>query len=243
MKLLVIPDVHLKPDMFDMADRIMDSNTDIDGAIQMGDLVDDWRQEFNIHLYSETMQRAIKFHKDHPNTMWVMGNHDYGYHHPRVGVRESGHSKFAEIEMSNMIKDMKKAGAVQKILYRIDNCIFTHAGLNKDWLDSRLKKVGYGKHKPSKYNIDFVVNHASTAELWQENSPIWSRPHNNVCDTTTASLQVVGHTPVETPTQNNGLLSTDTFSTYRDGTPFGDMKFVVVDTESCKWEIVEDEND
>lgn len=42
MKVLVIPDVHLKPWIFDQAFEIME-NTDCELAVCLGDLVDDWR--------------------------------------------------------------------------------------------------------------------------------------------------------------------------------------------------------
>jgi hypothetical protein len=43
-------------------------------------------------------------------------------------------------------------------------------------------------------------------------------------------LHVVGHTPMEAITLCDNVLSTDVFSTYRDGTPIGSQKFVIVYT-------------
>lgn len=51
-------------------------------------------------------------------------------------------------------------------------------------------------------------------------------------------LQVVGHSPVKTPTQEGSILSCDVFSTYRNGAPYGDQSFVVVDTVTKEWEKV-----
>ena len=36
------------------------------------------------------------------------------------------------------------------------------------------------------------------------------------------------------------LITLDTFSTYRDGTPFGDQRFVWVDTVRRSWHYAED---
>lgn len=53
-KVLVIPDVHLKPWMFDQAKEIM-VNTDIERAVCVGDLVDDWNCEEEVDLYEKTL--------------------------------------------------------------------------------------------------------------------------------------------------------------------------------------------
>ena len=49
-------------------------------------------------------------------------------------------------------------------------------------------------------------------------------------------FQVVGHTPVSEPLQQGNLLTLDTFSTYPDGRPIGDERFVIVDTVDGSWE-------
>ena len=47
--------------------------------------------------------------------------------------------------------------------------------------------------------------------------------------------QVVGHTPVETILEKNGFISTDVFSTYRDGTQIGESAMIVVDSLTRKF--------
>lgn len=241
MRLLCVSDVHLKPWMFDLADAIMDSG-DVDMAIQMGDLVDDWGKECNLSLYSRTLQRAIKFHEDHPDTLWVMGNHDYGYWHPNWGHRESGHSQFAEGEVFTFLKEMERKGAAQKNIHIVDNCIFTHAGLTKDWVERRLKKIGYKEgEKPAEINLIHAVNYATQEELWCNDSPIWARPQQDDYELWDSSrLQIVGHTPVAHPIEKDNLVSTDTFSTFSDGNPLGDEKFIIVDTETTDWRVAEE---
>ncbi len=51
-------------------------------------------------------------------------------------------------------------------------------------------------------------------------------------------LQVVGHTPVKEVHLEDGVLSCDTFSTYRDGTPYGSQAFCIVDTITLEFETV-----
>ena len=50
MKVLVIPDVHLKPWIFSRASDLMKEKT-ADQVICLMDIPDDWNQQFNIDLY------------------------------------------------------------------------------------------------------------------------------------------------------------------------------------------------
>ncbi len=59
MKVLVIPDVHLKPEIFDQAEEIMET-TDCEGIVCLGDIVDDWGCMSDFEKYEETMDRLIR---------------------------------------------------------------------------------------------------------------------------------------------------------------------------------------
>lgn len=48
--------------------------------------------------------------------------------------------------------------------------------------------------------------------------------------------QVVGHTPVERIFEKDGIISTDVFSTYRDGTQIGESAMIVIDSETGEYE-------
>lgn len=77
MKVLVIPDCHLKPWMFAQANTIMKKGI-ADKAVCLMDLADD----FGVHddaQYLETYETAIAFAKEHPDTLWCYGNHDLSY--------------------------------------------------------------------------------------------------------------------------------------------------------------------
>lgn len=241
-KVLCIGDVHLKPVIFDKAEKILESGQ-ADFAVQMGDLVDGWGEGFNLQLYTRALGRAIMFHNEFPNTLWCLGNHDYGYFNPYMGVRESGHSRLAEGVVGKMLKEMEDDGARQQVAHMVDNVIFTHAGLTADWVNMRIKKLGYKTNKPTKEGVLFAINHASPEELWQEDSPIWARPQIDDYEMWQPTmLQVVGHTPVRTPNQEGNVLSTDTHSTYRNGAPYGDRKFVIVDTETNTWKALKEDD-
>lgn len=51
--------------------------------------------------------------------------------------------------------------------------------------------------------------------------------------------QVVGHTPVERIFEKDGIISTDVFSTYRDGRQIGESAMIVIDSETGEYEKIE----
>ena len=77
-KVFVIPDVHLKPWMFNKAEELL-SRSEYDKIVCLGDLVDDWDQEKNLGLYSETFDALERFINRHPNFLLCYGNHDVSY--------------------------------------------------------------------------------------------------------------------------------------------------------------------
>ena len=65
MRVLVIPDVHLKPRMFDRADSLLKQGI-ADQAVCLMDIPDDWNQELNLDLYIRTFDRAFAW-----NGFWL----------------------------------------------------------------------------------------------------------------------------------------------------------------------------
>ena len=58
MKVLVIPDVHLKPYMFQHAAALMHQKI-ADRVVCLMDLADDWGKEYDVSLYEETYDRIL----------------------------------------------------------------------------------------------------------------------------------------------------------------------------------------
>ncbi len=225
-KVLIIPDVHLKPWIFEKASAIFDRDN-YDLAVILGDLVDDWGQERNLRLYNDTFDAAIAFVNKHPDTLWCYGNHDVSY---LWEAMESGYSYYARQTVVKRIDDLKNAMKPENhaFIHRIDDVLFSHAGLMESfvlrWFDS------------TDHDIDTMLNKINTMgeeELWQDDSPLWARPQYGIFTPYPSNMkQVVGHTPVHRPMVYNNIMTIDNFSTYRDGTPIGDQRFVWVDTET-----------
>ena len=69
MRVLVIPDVHLKPWMFRRASELM-KETESDRAVCLMDIADDWQQQFNLDLYIQTYDAAIDFDRQQDNVLY-----------------------------------------------------------------------------------------------------------------------------------------------------------------------------
>ena len=236
MRILVIPDIHLKTWLFDRAETIMKVGK-ADRAVCLMDMPDDWGMEFQVERYKEIYDRAISFAADYPDTLWCYGNHDLSYPWGRLETGYSPYaestvlSKFEELEMA--IKDPSQIA----IMHRIDNVLFSHGGLTAEfikWLDKDLLDA----------DIDAViaaVNEASVDYLWNDESPLWLRPQNKTRKSFRSEIykQVVGHTPVEKIFEKDGIISTDVFSTYRNGVQIGESAMIVIDAETGRYEKVE----
>ena len=105
MRVLVIPDVHLKPWMFRRASELM-KETESDRAVCLMDIADDWQQQFNLDLYIQTYDAAIDFAKEYPVTLWCYGNHDVCY---LWNQRETGYSKIAPWTVCEKLRILRES--------------------------------------------------------------------------------------------------------------------------------------
>lgn len=233
MKVLVIPDVHLKPHVFYRAHELLESDL-ADNAVFLGDIPDDFHKKDNIKLYEETFDAAIWFAIHHPTSYWCHGNHDVCY---LWNCRESGYSIHASATVVMKLRDLYKHIHPSHLGYvhLIDRVLFCHGGLTDSFVKFNTPSKYY--HKPEE-----VVNHINNLEhpvrhMWQDYSPIWYRPQyfGSKLYKPRKLLQVVGHTPVEKITKENNVISCDTFSTHVDGSPYGNQEFTLIDTETWKF--------
>ena len=233
MKVLVIPDVHLKPWMFDRTDELLEQGI-AEKAVCLMDIPDDWNQEYNLDLYAQTYDRAIRFQKEHPDTLWCYGNHDLCYVWDQ---RETGFSIYALQTVTDRIRELKRnlpERSQLAYIHRIDDVLFLHGGLTDGFVRRYVPAGAYN-------DTDEVIrriNALGMDEMWSDWSPIWYRPQyeNSRMYKPRKLLQVVGHTPMENLGRERNVVSCDVFSTYRNGQPIGPQEFPVIDTET--WEYI-----
>lgn len=236
MKVLVIPDIHLKPWIFNEAEKLMKEGA-AEKAVCLMDIADDWNMGYQIQLYEEAYDRAIKFAKDFPETLWCYGNHDISY---VWGLPETGYSSLASYTVTKKMVELKNAVNERlAFLHRIDITLFSHGGLSLDF----VRRIEKNRNKKL-ITIDEVVeavNAASQDELWNDDSPIWFRPQYmtelNVYKEDLYT-QIAGHTPITHICKRYGIILTDTFSTTSGGKQMGLSQFAVVDTKTGCFETV-----
>lgn len=231
MKVLVIPDVHLKPQMFRQAAAIMNTRA-ADRAVCLMDIPDDWDREYDIALYEETYDEAIRFAARFPDTAWCYGNHDLSYFWHCL---ESGYSSMASAMVQRKLLELRRTVPEDhpiQFVQKIDNVLFSHGGVLNYFVEEYVPKSKY-------HDVDVVVeeiNKLGRLEMWNDMSPVWLRPQRPGIRLYKPRklLQVVGHTPMDKITREKNLISTDVFSTYRDGRPIGTQEFLLLDTVT--WE-------
>lgn len=230
MRVLVIPDVHLKPWMFHWASELM-KETQADKVVCLMDIADDWKQQFNLDLYEQTYDAAISFAKEHPDTLWCYGNHDLCY---LWNQRETGYSKIAPRMVCEKLRILKESLPDEKQLayiHRIDNVLFCHGGLMDYFVRTYVPDGIYDDVD----KVIQIINEFGCGRMWQNISPIWFRPqyYNGDLYKSQELLQVVGHTPMDRITKKENLISCDVFSSTENKIPIGTQEFPVIDTE--KW--------
>ena len=234
MKVLVIPDVHLKPYMFEDASKLMRRGV-ADKAVCLMDIADDWDKESNLNLYEETYDKAIEFAKEFPETLWCYGNHDYSYLHL---YRETGFSYMAIDTVQRKLAELQKALPDEKqlaIIHRIDKVLFMHGGLTRKFVYENVPI----KDEDDIDDVIERINQLPHYKLWDDDSPLWARPQESNIEMYMPGqyTQVVGHTPVRDIQENGSFISCDIFSTYRNGYPIGTCVYPIVDTETGKYTI------
>ena len=128
MRVLVIPDCHLKPWMFEDATAIMNSGK-ADNAVCLMDIPDDFGKD-NPDLYKKAYDAAIRFAKQFPQSLWCYGNHDLSYvwSKPETGfnpaVRMLVREKLEELERT------LSSPSQLAYIHKIDKTLFMHGGLS-----------------------------------------------------------------------------------------------------------------
>lgn len=232
MKVLVIPDIHLKPWMFWDAEKAIKKEKP-DKIVCLMDIPDDWGREWNLRLYKDTFDITINFAKKYPDTLWCYGNHDVCY---LWNQRESGYSQIARYTVCKALNELQEALPDPKqlaFIHRVDRVLFMHGGLYTSYVNRMVPENRRG-------DIDDVIdciNELGCDEMWCNDSPIWARPQmeSNEIFASNKYAQVVGHTPVRKIRKDGNVISCDVFSTDSARQPIGTMEFLLINTKTFEF--------
>lgn len=220
-KVLVIPDIHLKPYIFDIADKIINNN-EIDQIVFLGDLIDEFHQSNNINLYKETIDKAIEFKHQHINTLYCWGNHEIAY---LSNWNCSGNSIVHNFEIKHML-NLYEREVNPKFVYYIDNYLFSHAGISNRFANLLDNNSNINDL------IEFI-NKLNFNDAGVYDSPIWLRPNKFKNTYYNKYIQIIGHTPVKSPSFINNTWILDTFSLDPNTMKsYGDKSIIVIDTKT-----------
>lgn len=167
MKVLVIPDIHLKPWIFIRAAELMRKGA-ADRAVCLMDIADDWNLEMNLLLYELSYDTAITFAREFPDTLWCLGNHDLCY---LWNMRESGYSIAAAPVVISKLEELRRALPEENrmaYVHCIDNVLFCHGGINDDFVRKNVRSRDYN----NTWKAVEAVNALGCREMWQDFSPI-----------------------------------------------------------------------
>lgn len=235
MKTLVIPDIHLKPWIFDLANETAEE-CNPDRIVCLMDIPDSHELRQEAKLYEASFDAAINFAKRHPETLWCYGNHELGYLWGRKDA--SGYYPPAEDIVKNKLKELQSSlpdpGNLAYV-HRLENTIFCHGGLCDEFVRELVPEEAYD-------DVDRVIrliNECGEKEIWVENSPIWFRPQLEMDKPLYKAdeiMQVVGHTPMQRIVRVKNLISCDVFFKYPQESVVPPGCFLIINTEG--WEAV-----
>jgi len=172
--------------------------------------VGDYFDSFNIPGAEQirNFQDIIQWKLDNPKceVILLIGNHDFHYMPAAGNERYSGFQKNLYIEIGDILETNKHH---LRIAYRIDDLVFSHAGITPDF----LLRNGWGEedmvefvndlwhYRPHKFR--FADNGYGHSDPYGDDvfqGPLWIRPKSlmKACkDIRKTIIQVVGHTQVE----------------------------------------------
>lgn len=196
MRVLAVGDIHTKLWIVDEIRKIADN---YDAVVFCGDYADDFGVPGIRSIETWKELRSLSHSK--PHVKLVQGNHDYIYTNYTKSTQTGYDYITQQLIDAPENKGLKEWLHNLPIIEHIDGVMYSHAGVTDAWAE--------------RYN-----GKEDTITLWNDLSPIWVRPGMGA---DYRSYQVFGHTPSETcwEVQPN-VWCIDTFSTYPDGSQYGD---------------------
>ena len=128
MKILIIPDIHGRDFWIEPCKQAIEENT-VDKIVFLGDYHDPYPYEVSKdtsrHRLRDELVPFVKANRD--KVVCLFGNHDGNY---LVGDMADRTDLFHRKEIEGYLKQLDL-----KLIYRVDNYLFSHAGVLPKWLE------------------------------------------------------------------------------------------------------------
>jgi len=199
MKTIVLGDTHGRG----MWQHIV-KNESFDRVIFVGDYWDSFDVPFLEQMYN--FKQIVHFARTSDKEVILLtGNHDVHYQKWALQAGES-YSGFQSVHANDICQELQLNEDIMQMAYKMDNFLFTHAGVTKTWLelmeienDINMVDVinDIAKFKPRMFGFGAVGNGGYVDgygdNVWQ--NPTWVRPKSLMKDSKDLNyIQVVGHT-------------------------------------------------
>jgi predicted MPP superfamily phosphohydrolase len=193
MKILCIGDVHGR----NYWKNWVEQHKDADLIIFLGDYVDSIFGVSNVEIL-HNLKEIIYFRKTHDNVVTLLGNHDipYLYDMARSAYHYcSGFRAEAYWDLHILFDENRH---LFKAAYKIQNYLFTHAGISNQWFDSyfqpdenidKLLNIEFLRYNRCMFDIGFARLGSNPV-----GGPFWAHKTETMVDPLTGYHQIVGHT-------------------------------------------------
>lgn len=199
MKTIILGDIHGHSSWKD----IISQEKEFDRLILLGDYFDAFHVKIDVQVnnFLDILEYKKSSSKE---VILLIGNHDHHY------IREigySGTSGYNSLGKSLITPILDANRDILQICYRMDEYIFTHAGISEMFLNETYDKLWNidnvhellnetFKKDPSRFSFNGFNSYGDDA--WQ--TPIWIRPRSlmkaNKDSVLKSLIQIVGHTTV-----------------------------------------------
>lgn len=208
MRTLVLGDIH----GHDSWKNII-NNEEFDNVVFLGDYLD----SFNVRpeVIADNLLDIIKVKETLGDKCRLCyGNHDHSYWNSE---RCSGYKFHAVSLYMPLLEDMFKENMFD-LVYTQDDIIFSHAGVSDYWLKKvtmldDVREVNFDSVLLDSLNWNMLTGYDGYGNTISQ-SPIWIRPQSLLKSKVDGYRQIVGHTNMRTPVEEQGLYFNDLLPEY-----------------------------
>lgn len=220
MRTLVLGDIHGHS-----AWKSIVNNEKYDNVVFLGDYLD----AFNVtpEDIADNLLDIIKFKEKMGDKCHLCyGNHDHSYWNSE---RCSGYNWHGRHLYMPLLEDMFRENMLD-LIYIQDDIIFSHAGVSDYWLKNvtmldDVREVNFDSVTLDSLNWNMLTGYDGYGNTISQ-SPIWIRPQSLLKSKVDGYRQIVGHTNMGTPVDDQGLYFNDLLPDYYIIVEDGDIKFV-----------------
>ena len=199
MKLIAIGDIHGRGTW-----QLIVQKENPDKIIFVGDYWDSFDISFLDQMYNFKQITHYARTSD-KEVILLTGNHDVHYQKWAIEAREN-YSGFQAIHANDICQELQLNEDIMQMAYKMDNFLFTHAGVTKTWLklmeiendENMVDAINdIAKFKPRMFAFGAIGRggwvDSYGDNIWQ--NPTWIRPKSLMKDSKDLGyIQVVGHT-------------------------------------------------